>query len=87
MYVDPDEFLGDAVFDIVILGEEAPLRNCERCNIDSRLVIDCPSMTLYDARCFPGEDPNRDLILCPDCAQEHLELMNDQWAGYHSALL
>ncbi|MHA2279977.1 MAG: hypothetical protein ACXAC5_03750 [Promethearchaeota archaeon] len=30
-----------------------------------------------------GEDPNRDLILCSLCAEEHNDIMDDQWKAYY----
>ena len=89
MYIDPEKFISEIVFERAILGEEAPLRECMCCQINSRLVLDCPSMTMYQTDLHPDhpENPNRDLPLCPDCAQQHLEEMNLRWSEYHSALL
>jgi len=45
-----------------------------------------PSMTAYEWD-GQGEDPNRDLWLCPDHADEHTEQMEAQWAEYRAGLL
>lgn len=34
-----------------------------------------------------GEDPNRDLYLCRDCAKFHHEYWDEMWAEYYSGLL
>lgn len=44
------------------------------------------SMTQYEWD-RKGPDPNRDLLLCPDCAQRHEEDMKAQWAEYWSGRL
>ena len=39
-----------------------------------------PSRTCYEH--VPGEpDPNRDIMLCRECAVEHHQQMDDQWAA------
>ena len=45
-----------------------------------------PSMTAYSWD-GEGEDPNRDLLLCEEHAQEHVEQMRAQWEEYWSGLL
>lgn len=89
VYIDPEKFVGETVFERAILGEEAPVRECMYCKINSNLILDCPRMTSYqtDLPYDHPENPNADLQLCPDCAQQHLEEMNDRWAEYYSGLL
>jgi len=52
-------------------------------NTPSGLV---PSMTAYDWD-GEGEDPNRDKLMCPQCAEEYTEMMKEQWDEYYNGRL
>ena len=50
-------------------------------------VAATPSMTAYTWDPALGEtDPNRDLWLCPEHAQEHTEEMEERWKEYHNEI-
>jgi hypothetical protein len=34
-----------------------------------------------------GEDPNRDVALCPPCAADHHAYWDERWADYYSGCL
>jgi hypothetical protein len=56
---------------------------CKRQNIRVSLR---PSQT-----CYPydddGEDPNRDWVLCEECADEYSKIMDEQWSNYYGGCL
>ena len=33
------------------------------------------------------EEPNRDLMLCDECAEEYDKYMDEMWKAYHGSLL
>jgi hypothetical protein len=66
--------------------ESVGISKCEGPCQEVTECLRCPSHTQYywDGK---GEDPNADLILCKCCAEEYLEMMEDQWYGYYSNLM
>ena len=90
--MDPDFFLtwqtcnmgrpGQRVF----LDGDFPVRVCEKCGHEGKDVVDTPSQTryLWDSTM---ENPNRDLVLCLECAEEYTRNMDAQWAEYYSSIL
>ena len=80
------DYIDEVVFEVTVLGKERPLRECKCCQRSSRTVTDVPKMTKYpwDGK---GKDPNSDVALCPECAEEHVAQMTDQWSEYYSGLL
>jgi hypothetical protein len=79
-------WLDEEILEIDLLGAGNPERTCEACGVKSKRVVDCPSYTQYhwDGK---GEDPNRDLQLCLECAEGYMEQMESQWADYYGGLL
>jgi len=69
-----------------LLGDSEEARICECCGTSSPLVAPCCSHTRYvwDGT---GENPNRDRLLCPDCAIEYTEEMEDKWNEYYSGIM
>lgn len=73
-----------------------PPGTCEYCGGTEGLKLEC-SRTAYDTsrldkptrleriadRDDPPEDPNRDKLLCRECAAEHHEFWNDQWNEFY----
>lgn len=59
---------------------------CEQCGETVDVVVTSPSRTLYhwDGE---GENPNRDLTLCPEHSLEHQEYWDSRWAEYYSQIL
>ncbi len=60
---------------------------CEQCQDDMPWEWEStPGMTSY---CWDGigEDPNRDVRLCPECSSCHVSHWEEMWAEYHGGLL
>jgi hypothetical protein len=54
--------------------------NCEYCGVDNAQSIS--AMTAY-YWAGEGENPNRDLVLCNNCAQNYQEYWQDMWDEYN----
>lgn len=78
------EHFGHLILERDLLGKRNP-GFCLGCNETVDLVIETSSRTsyLWDGT---GEDPNRDLTLCPECAIHHHEQWDSQWAEYYSMI-
>ena len=65
--------------------QEFPSIPCEDgrpdCRATPSVLVD--SRTMYDWN-GEGEDPNRDKIMCRECAADYNEQMNSQWADYNN---
>jgi hypothetical protein len=49
-----------------------------------------PRLTAWEIILLDGEDPpdpNRDVALCEECAEEHHVFWSEQWKEYYSGLL
>ncbi len=62
---------------------------CERCGRQCSGVKSESSRTMYnfDGPIGSPEDPNRDIMLCRDCAKEHHDYWNERWDDYYAGLL
>lgn len=79
-------YLDEEYEKIVFLNGDAPIRKCESCGHEGKDVVDTPSQTCY---CWngEGEDPNRDLVLCFECAYAYEAHMTDKWKEYYSMVM
>lgn len=66
----------------LLLGKRLTCLRCERSE-DVELV---PSQTAYPWD-GSGKDPNAPFPLCPLCANEYRQLMDDLWSEYRSGQL
>jgi hypothetical protein len=80
------DWLNQEAEEIRLLGRDNPVRTCERCDHVGKDVVDCPSQTQYPWD-GTGDDPNRDHVLCIECAIEITEQMNYQWSEYWSSVM
>jgi len=73
-----------------VASENMERRRCEGakgpCDISGPTVQLESSRTMYhwDGK---GEDPNRDVWLCPDCAKEHHDYWDEMWSYANSGRL
>jgi hypothetical protein len=56
----------------------AKTKTCERCHRAPAHPVSSRTMYEWDGE---GEDPNADITLCAECAEEHNQIMDDQWAA------
>lgn len=57
------------------------LPTCEYCAAHGAQKIRAMTAYHWDGK---SEDPNRDLTLCVDCADEYLEYWQERWDDYYS---
>jgi len=90
----------DPVFASATFREVPNPGHCEQCETTEGVKA-VPGMTAYATSHLEPktrydwlnlefdrpEDPNRDVFLCPDCAEEHVEYWNSMWDEYHRGLL
>lgn len=69
-----------------MLGDQVPVRTCDKCGHEGRDVIDVPSQTRYPWN-GEGKDPNRDHVLCIECGIEVTEQIEYQWAEYYASVM
>ena len=53
----------------------------EWCSSGDALVVKAMTAYPWDGG---GEDPNRDRVLCANCAREYREYWSDMWAEYYA---
>jgi hypothetical protein len=58
---------------------------CERCGIEEGLEFES-GRTAYEWD-GKGEDPNRCVVLCRECAKEHHEHWDEMWEEYYRGRL
>lgn len=59
---------------------------CERCNTDTDLIIEVPSMSRYQWDGV-GENPNRDPKLCIYCANKYVTYWEERLMDYYWSVL
>ena len=60
------------------------LGRCERCSVSPAQLT--PSCTAY-AWDGKGRDPNAPIMLCADCAEEHIAYWDSVWSDYYGGLI
>ena len=73
------------IFWSAIMAYWKSIPRCECCGTMRKLEW-CNSCTMYhwDGK---GEDPNRDRLYCPQCAESHFEYWADMWNDYYSGCM
>ena len=85
----------------VLVGPWPCVTECERCKKVGADVRARDSQTMYEPKALNAwtrlllddelhgvpEEPNRDLMLCDECAEEYDKYMDEMWKAYHGSLL
>jgi len=75
------------VLEEVVRRLRIPVPKCEGPHdCDAPVLWKTGSQTRYTWN-GEGEDPNASKNLCRHCSEEYTEIMDSQWADYHSGLL
>lgn len=65
---------------------EFPILTCEHCGVSNDQVEPWPAQTAYHWD-GTGEDPNRDVVLCPACHSDYSDHWQEMWNEYYRGLL